>query len=88
MTRLIDTLDLPLLRMVDGPAELKQLTRAQLPQLAAEMRAYLLATLDETGGHFGANLGVVELTIALHYVFDLADDALVWTTATRPTRTR
>jgi 1-deoxy-D-xylulose-5-phosphate synthase len=80
MTRLIDTLDLPLLRMVDGPADLKQLTRAQLPKLAAEMREYLLATLDETGGHFGANLGVVELTIALHYVFNSPDDAIVWDT--------
>ncbi|MDQ3022926.1 MAG: 1-deoxy-D-xylulose-5-phosphate synthase [bacterium] len=80
MTRLIDSLNLPLLRMVDSPTDLKQLTRAQLPQLAAEMRDYLLATLDETGGHFGANLGVVELTIALHYVFDSPGDAIVWDT--------
>src|SRR5688500_2034939 len=80
MTRLIDTLDLPLLKMVDDPSDLKQLTRAQLPQLAGEMRDYLLATLDETGGHFGANLGVVELTIALHYVCNSPDDAIVWDT--------
>lgn len=80
MTRLVDELGLSLLAQVDTPAQLKQLSRKQLPQLAAEMRRFLLATLDETGGHFGANLGVVELSIALHYVFDSPTDAMVFDT--------
>jgi len=68
----------PLLDTVDYPSDLRQLTVDQLPQLAAELREYLLYTVGSTGGHFGAGLGVVELTIALHYVFNTPDDRLVW----------
>jgi len=68
----------PLLDSVDFPADLRQLEVEQLPLLAAELREYLLYTVGQTGGHFGAGLGVVELTIALHYVFNTPDDRLVW----------
>ncbi|MEX0964086.1 MAG: 1-deoxy-D-xylulose-5-phosphate synthase [Pseudohongiellaceae bacterium] len=70
--------DTPLLDRVDKPADLKLLELEQLPQLAEELRAFLLYSVGQTGGHFGAGLGVVELTIALHYVFDTPDDKLVW----------
>ena len=56
----------PLLESIDTPDDLKRLERRQLPQLAQEMRDYLLATVCQTGGHFASNLGAVELTIALH----------------------
>jgi 1-deoxy-D-xylulose-5-phosphate synthase len=68
----------PLLDSVDFPADLRQLEIEQLSLLAAELREYLLYTVGQTGGHFGAGLGVVELTIALHYVFNTPDDRLVW----------
>lgn len=68
----------PLLDQIDKPADLRLLDPGQLPQLADELRAYLLYSVGQTGGHFGAGLGVVELTIALHYVFDTPDDRLVW----------
>ncbi|HMU90348.1 MAG TPA: 1-deoxy-D-xylulose-5-phosphate synthase [Pseudomonadales bacterium] len=68
----------PLLDQIDIPAQLRDLPEQQLPQLARELREYLLYTVGRTGGHFGAGLGVVELTIALHYVFDTPHDRLVW----------
>ena len=68
----------PLLDTIQGPGDLKRLTVAQLPALCAEMRAFLLDSVQRTGGHLGSNLGVVELTAALHYVFDLERDRLVW----------
>jgi 1-deoxy-D-xylulose-5-phosphate synthase len=68
----------PLLDTVNSGADLRALSEKQLPQLAAELREYLLYTVGQTGGHFGAGLGVVELTIALHYVFNTPDDRLVW----------
>ncbi|HXH73183.1 MAG TPA: 1-deoxy-D-xylulose-5-phosphate synthase [Mariprofundaceae bacterium] len=68
----------PLLESIDGPQSLKALTPAQLPQLAREMREYMVETLAPIGGHLGAGLGVVELTIALHYLFDSPDDKIVW----------
>jgi 1-deoxy-D-xylulose-5-phosphate synthase len=68
----------PLLDSVNSGADLRALSEKQLPQLAAELREYLLYTVGQTGGHFGAGLGVVELTIALHYVFNTPDDRLVW----------
>jgi len=68
----------PLLDKVDNPSELKLLELDQLAQLAEELRAFLLYSVGQTGGHFGAGLGVVELTIALHYVFDTPNDKLVW----------
>jgi 1-deoxy-D-xylulose-5-phosphate synthase len=68
----------PLLDRVDFPAELRALDESQLPQLADELREYLLYAVGQTGGHFGAGLGVVELSIALHYLFDTPRDRLVW----------
>ena len=70
--------DTPLLDKVDDPDDLKLLELGQLAQLAEELRAFLLYSVGQTGGHFGAGLGVVELTIALHYVFDTPNDKLVW----------
>ncbi|HHM8663376.1 TPA: 1-deoxy-D-xylulose-5-phosphate synthase [Pseudomonas aeruginosa] len=68
----------PLLDRASSPAELRRLGEADLETLADELRQYLLYTVGQTGGHFGAGLGVVELTLALHYVFDTPDDRLVW----------
>ncbi|MCO1991969.1 1-deoxy-D-xylulose-5-phosphate synthase [Pseudomonas aeruginosa] len=68
----------PLLDRASSPAELRRLGEADLETLADELRQYLLYTVGQTGGHFGAGLGVVELTIALHYIFDTPDDRLVW----------
>jgi len=68
----------PLLDTIDSPSDLRALNEKQLPQLADELRAFLLYTVGQTGGHFGAGLGVVELTIALHYVYQTPDDRLVW----------
>ncbi|AQT61535.1 1-deoxy-D-xylulose-5-phosphate synthase [Cellvibrio sp. PSBB023] len=68
----------PLLDSIDSPVELRALSEKQLPQLADELRAFLLYSVGQTGGHFGAGLGVVELTIALHYVYQTPEDRLVW----------
>jgi 1-deoxy-D-xylulose-5-phosphate synthase len=68
------------LRSVRGPADLKRLGAEQLPALAAEIREELVASVSRTGGHLGPNLGVVELTIALHRVFDSPRDTLIWDT--------
>jgi 1-deoxy-D-xylulose-5-phosphate synthase len=68
----------PLLDNIALPADLKRLSVAQLPMLAEEMRDFLIQSLNQSGGHFAANLGAVELTIALHYVFDTPYDRLVW----------
>ncbi|MGI9250598.1 MAG: 1-deoxy-D-xylulose-5-phosphate synthase [Pseudohongiellaceae bacterium] len=68
----------PLLDQIDSPADLRELEPRQLRELADELRLYLLYCVGQTGGHFGAGLGVVELTIALHYVFDTPRDQLVW----------
>ncbi len=68
----------PLLDRIDSPADLRALSEADLPQLANELREFLLFTVGQTGGHFGAGLGVVELTIALHYLYDTPSDRLVW----------
>jgi 1-deoxy-D-xylulose-5-phosphate synthase len=67
-----------LLEMISQPSELRELERKQLPQLADELREYLIDTVSKTGGHLSSNLGTVELTIALHYVFDTPNDRLVW----------
>lgn len=67
-----------LLDSINFPQELKQLERSQLTQLAAELRDFLVNSVAKTGGHLASNLGVVELTIALHYVFNTPDDRLVW----------
>ncbi len=68
----------PLLDQINNPDDLKLLTLEQLPLLADELRAFLLYSVGQTGGHLGAGLGVVELTIALHYVFNTPEDRLVW----------
>ncbi len=68
----------PLLDQIDLPSHLRNLPEDRLVQLADELRAYLLYAVGQSGGHFGAGLGVVELTIALHYVFETPRDKLVW----------
>jgi len=68
----------PLLDGVNSPQDLKLLDIYQLPQLADELREYLLYSVGKSGGHFGAGLGVIELTIALHYVYDTPEQKLVW----------
>ncbi|MFC4157856.1 1-deoxy-D-xylulose-5-phosphate synthase [Chitinimonas lacunae] len=68
----------PLLDQVSLPADLKQLEPAQLKPLAESLRVFLLDSISQTGGHFASNLGTIELTIALHYVFDTPHDRLVW----------
>ncbi len=67
-----------LLETVNSPADLRKLPRSQVTELAAELRAYLLDTVSKTGGHLSSNLGTVELTVALHYVFNTPEDRLVW----------
>lgn len=70
--------DTPLLDQVPTPDLLRNLPPEALPELANELREYLLWCTGQTGGHFGAGLGVVELTIALHYVYNTPHDRLVW----------
>ena len=67
-----------LLHQINSPADLRRLPRQDLQRLATELRAYVLDTVSKTGGHLGSNLGTVELTIALHYVFNTPWDRLVW----------
>jgi 1-deoxy-D-xylulose-5-phosphate synthase len=67
-----------LLKEINFPHELRRLERSQLPRLAGELRGFLLESVSQTGGHLSSNLGTVELTIALHYVFDTPHDRLVW----------
>ncbi len=67
-----------LLSTIDDPAALRQLPRAQLRNLADELRTYLLNSVAKTGGHLSSNLGTVELTVALHYVFNTPEDRVVW----------
>ena len=67
-----------LLESIDFPQDLRRLPRTQLPQLADELRAFVLDSVSRTGGHLSSNLGTVELTIALHYVFNTPHDRLVW----------
>ncbi len=68
----------PVLNTIDSPADLRRLSRAELPALAKELREFVLQTVSQTGGHLGSNLGTVELTVALHYVFNTPYDRLVW----------
>ena len=67
-----------LLETINSPADLRRLDRKQLPQLATELRAFLIDSVSQTGGHLSSNLGTVELTIALHAVFNTPEDRLVW----------
>ena len=72
------TLTYPLLSCIDSPAQLRELTPEQLEQLADELRQFLIQSVSDTGGHLAAGLGTIELTIALHYVFNTPEDRLVW----------
>ena len=76
--KMIDRLQYPLLETIDEPAALRKLSRRALPQLATELREFMLASVAKTGGHLSSNLGTVELTVALHYVFDTPRDRLVF----------
>ena len=67
-----------LLSHIDSPADLRRLSRQQLSQLASELRQFVLESVSRTGGHLSSNLGTVELTVALHYVFNTPEDRLVW----------
>ncbi|AKR42535.1 1-deoxy-D-xylulose-5-phosphate synthase [Methylophilus sp. TWE2] len=67
-----------LLSRIQSPTDLRTLERSQLKVLAAELRAFLIQSVSQTGGHLSSNLGVVELTIALHYIYNTPDDRLVW----------
>src|SRR5215212_8669231 len=68
----------PLLESIGDPADLRRLPRGELKPLADELRAFVLESVARTGGHLSSNLGTVELTIALHYVFNTPEDRLVW----------
>jgi len=68
----------PLLRQIDGPADLHELDDSQLQQVAQEMRTYIIDTIGEIGGHFGANLGTCELAVALHSLLDSPRDKILW----------
>jgi 1-deoxy-D-xylulose-5-phosphate synthase len=70
--------DTPLLDQVEYPSDLRKLNENQLVQFAAELRAEMIDVVSETGGHLGAGLGVVELTVAIHYIFDTPNDRLIW----------
>ncbi|WP_377156863.1 1-deoxy-D-xylulose-5-phosphate synthase [Roseateles sp. UC29_93] len=67
-----------LLGTIESPADVRRLSRGQLPQLADEVRAHILNSVSKTGGHLSSNLGTVEMTVALHYVYDTPRDRLVW----------
>ncbi|WP_368921382.1 1-deoxy-D-xylulose-5-phosphate synthase [Comamonas aquatica] len=68
----------PLLQKVNAPSDLRTLSRSELKALSEELRAYVLDSVSKTGGHLSSNLGTVELTVALHYVFDTPHDRVVW----------
>ena len=68
----------PLLDQIDVPADLRRLHKSQLRQLADELRIDMINQVSATGGHLGAGLGVVELTVAIHHVFDTPSDKLIW----------
>ena len=83
MTKTFDSIPLerpetPLLDTINNPSEMRSLSSEQLLTLADELRSYLLFSVGQSGGHFGAGLGAIELTIALHYIFNTPDDKLVW----------
>lgn len=69
-----------LLETITGPGDLRELDAAELEQLAGEIRAFVVQSVSVTGGHLGSNLGVVELTLALHRVFESPKDLLLWDT--------
>jgi 1-deoxy-D-xylulose-5-phosphate synthase len=74
----IDPARYPRLSRIDSPADLRKFDEAELPAIAEELRAYLIESVGKSGGHFGAGLGVIELTTALHYLYDTPEDRIVW----------
>ena len=74
----MSTTSVPLLQTINDPADLRRLARADLKQLATELRAFVIESVSQTGGHLSSNLGTVELTVALHHVFNTPEDRLVW----------
>ncbi len=74
----IDSQRYPRLARISVPADLRQFPEAELPAIAQELRAYLIEQVAQSGGHFGAGLGVIELTVALHYLYETPDDRIVW----------
>ncbi len=77
-----------LLNTIQSPADLRALDRKQLPELARQLREFLIESVSLTGGHLSSNLGTVELTVALHYVFNTPEDGWYGMSGIRPTRTR
>jgi 1-deoxy-D-xylulose-5-phosphate synthase len=75
---MIDSQRYPRLARIESPADLRQFPEAELGDVARELRAYLIESVSTSGGHFGANLGVIELTVALHYLYQTPVDRLVW----------
>lgn len=75
---MIDPTRYPRLSRIETPADLRQFDETELPAIADELRAYLIESVGKSGGHFGAGLGVIELTIALHYLYETPEDRLVW----------
>ena len=75
---MIDSVRYPLLSRITTPADLRRFEESELPAIAEELRAYLIESVGKSGGHFGAGLGVIELTVALHYLYDTPEDRLVW----------
>ncbi len=75
---MIDSERYPRLARIDSPADLRALPETELVELAGELRDYLIAAVSQSGGHFGAGLGVIELTVALHYLYDTPVDRIVW----------
>lgn len=73
-----NTMDFSLLSKINSPSDIKKLERQQLGQLADELRSFMIHTISKTGGHLASSLGTVELTVALHYVFNAPEDQLVW----------
>jgi len=67
-----------LLSKINYPDDLRKLNKSELKEACSELRNYIIESISKNGGHFGASLGVVELTIALHYVFNTPDDQIVW----------
>src|SRR3546814_10975452 len=78
MPDMIDSSRYPRLSRIETPADLRKFDEAELPAIADELRAYLIESVGKSGGHFGAGLGVIELTVALHAMYDTPDDCIVW----------
>src|SRR5262252_2163771 len=68
----------PILESIESPSALRTLDASTLPDLARELRSFILASVAQTGGHLSSNLGTVELTLALHYIYDTPHDRIVW----------